>query len=119
MKKTDTKDYLSLSRELWDKVQTEYDEFEKWLLTQSKEVILERSYEKVVKYDLALMCEESMVLKTFSCEQLEFLLRQSNPLSYLYNEWLGTDYGWNDVLEEFARNMPVPKKQEECDAYFE
>ena len=85
-----------INRKLYEKLSAEYDKFYENLKTLPPEEIIRSSYEKVFKEDI-LMC--------FECDNIDYdkakaLYSLDTPLDNLYNEWLGTDCSYMDMLRD-------------------
>ena len=93
----------TIHEKLREKIEAEYKEFEKWLETLPAREIVEKSYEKVFK-------EELMMLVAYTEHSEEFeekLLGMENSLDYLYEEWMHTDAGVNQILEDMIGELEV------------
>ena len=95
MNKTET-----LKEKLNDKVQNEYIAFIEKLKGLPPDKIIERSYEKVFKEDLALALSD----KTLSLDETKAMLSLKYPLDALYREWMKTDISYMDMLSDIVDN---------------
>jgi hypothetical protein len=81
---------------LYEKLSKEFNDFCDKLKTLSPEEIIRSSYEKVFKEDI-LMCFEC---SDMGYEKAKALLRLDKPLDDLYNEWIGADCSYMDMLRD-------------------
>lgn len=81
---------------LYEKVQAEYDAFIEELKTLPPEQIIEKSYQKTIKEDLVILCGET----DRSQNEAKALYLLKYPLEELYQEWLGTDVDYMDMLRD-------------------
>lgn len=88
------------SRALYEKMEQELEDFYAGLKTMSPEDIISHSYEKVMKDDFLMLFGEYDELTE---EMVKKLLEKEKPLDFVYQEWLGADYGYMDTLQEFLR----------------
>lgn len=89
-----------LNEMLNDKVQDEYNTFIEKLKELPSEKIIEHSYEKVFKEDLAI----ALLEKTLSPDQVKAMLSLKFPLDELYQEWMKTDISYMDILSDIVDN---------------
>lgn len=87
-----------LNEMLNDKVQDEYSTFIKKLKGLSPDEIIEHSYEKVFKEDLAMALSE----KSLSSNEAKAMLSLKYPLDALYQEWMKTDISYMDMLSDIV-----------------
>lgn len=90
----------TLNEKLNDKVQDEYHAFIEKLKGLPPDKIIEHSYEKVFKEDLALALSE----KTLSPDEAKAMLSLKYPLDALYQEWMKTDISYMDMLSDIVDN---------------
>lgn len=83
---------------VYEKMSAEYDRFIESMKQLSGEEAISNSYEKVFKEDILMCFEESDM--SISTKQAKALLAEKNPLDYLYQEWLSSDYSYLDVLRD-------------------
>ncbi|NCC87073.1 MAG: DUF3848 domain-containing protein [Clostridia bacterium] len=86
----------AMNQKLYEKLSAEYGKFYDHLKTLPPEEIIRSSYEKVFKEDL-LLCFEVTDLDYDKAKALHSL---KDPLDDLYNEWLGTDCSYMDMLRD-------------------
>lgn len=89
-----------INQKLYEKLAKEYDGFIEHLKTLLPDEIINNSYEKVFKEDI-LLCFESNDL---DYERAKALLSLDKPLDELYDEWLGTDCTYMDMLRDCIDN---------------
>ena len=89
-----------LNAMLDDKVQDEYHTFIEKLKGLPPDKIIEHSYEKVFKEDLALTLRD----KTLSQDEAKAMLSLKFPLDALYQEWMKTDVSYMDMLSDIVDN---------------
>lgn len=87
-----------LNEMLNDKVQDEYRTFIEKLKGLSPDEIIEHSYEKVFKEDLAMALSE----KSLSSDEAKAMLSLKDPLDALYQEWMKTDISYMDMLSDIV-----------------
>ena len=80
---------------IYDKVQSEYDEFVKSLEQLTPKEIIDKAYEKVIKEEIASQFE----YRTITESEAMALYRKSTALETIYQEWLKNDYSYCDVIE--------------------
>lgn len=86
-------------KELYGKMEQELDEFLWGLKILSPEDIIRHSYEKVMKEDFLMLFGESADLPE---EVVRGLLEMEEPLDFVYQTWLDSDYGYMDILRDFV-----------------
>ena len=89
-----------INQRLYEKLAKEFDGYIEHLKTLPPEQIINSSYEKVFKEDL-LLCFEGNDL---DYERAKALLSLEKPLDELYDEWLGTDCSYMDMLRDCIDN---------------
>lgn len=87
------KDYNKL---LFDKVQAEYDAFEKSLKQMTPEEIIGKAYQKVFKEELLNGIDISNLTQT----EAKALYLESNSLDRLYKDWLESNHSYMDILRD-------------------
>lgn len=88
----------TLNEKLNDKVQDEYNAFIEKIKGLPPDKIIEHSYEKVFKEDLALALSE----KALSPDEAKAMLSLKYPLDALYQEWMKTDISYMDMLSDIV-----------------
>lgn len=81
---------------LYEKVQAEYNAFIEEIKQLPPEQIVEKSYQKTIKEDLVTICGE--INRPQNEAKALYLLK--NPLEEMYQEWLGTDVDYMDLLRD-------------------
>lgn len=95
------KDYR---KELYGKLEQEFEYFISGLKKMSPEDIITRSYEKVMKEDLLLVFGESIEL---SQAEVKKLLEMEKTLDFVYQVWMDSNYGYMDILQNFVEDRVV------------
>ena len=85
-----------LKEKLDNKIDKEYENLLADLRNSTPQVIIERAYEKVSKEEMIYRIKE----KDYTINELKILLKQDNLLQECYDEWLDSDGGFNQVLED-------------------
>jgi len=85
-----------LKQKLIDKVEQEYEQFENDLKKCDKDTIIDKAYEKVCKEEMMYKIQD----KNFETDELKALLNCKNVLNECYDEWLDSDGGFNQILED-------------------
>ena len=85
-----------LKAKLDNKIDKEYESLLADLRNSTPQVIIERAYEKVSKEEMIYRIKE----KDYTINELKILLKQDNLLQECYDEWLDSDGGFNQVLED-------------------
>lgn len=85
-----------LKAKLDNKIDKEYEDLLADLQNFTPQVIIERAYEKVSKEEMIYRIKE----KDYTINELKILLKQDNLLQECYDEWLDSDGGFNQVLED-------------------
>ena len=87
-----------LRQELWDKVNTKFEEYKKDQLTKSKEEIFNNSFEIAHYQEFVDMCDPS--LERFRIDAVKALLKEDNPAYTLYNYYMKSECESYDDLYE-------------------
>ena len=87
---------IELKVKLDNKIDNEYEDLLSDLRKSTPQVIIERAYEKVSKEEMIYRIKE----KDYTINELKILLKQDNLLQECYDEWLDSDGGFNQVLED-------------------
>jgi hypothetical protein len=82
------------------KIDKEFEDLLVELRNCKPQVILERAYEKVSKEEMIYKIKD----KDYSINELKALLKTDNILQECYDEWLESDGGFNQILEESIDN---------------
>lgn len=72
-----------LNTALYNKMYAEQEQFKSMLRSSSPEVVMQHSYELVLREDILLSLEENNLTPT----QCKALLKQKEPLSVLFSAW--------------------------------
>jgi hypothetical protein len=85
-----------MNEKLYEKVQTEYENFISELRQKPPDEIIRSAYEKVFKEEFLNIISN----RELSENQAEVLLNLEYPLQEIYQEWLSTDGNYNDMLRD-------------------
>ena len=88
----------TLRQELWNKVNTKFEEYKKQQLTKSKEEIFNNSFEIAHYQEFVDMCDPS--LERFRIDAVKALLKEDNPAYTLYNYYMKSECESYDDLYE-------------------
>lgn len=86
----------SLNRQLSDKVQQELSSFREEMLSKSPQEIYEAAYQIATKNDIA----ECFSGTNYSPNTVKALMKSSNLLNEIYEEWLAADCSHMDDLQQ-------------------
>lgn len=92
-----------IRRELYSKLEKEYNLFVENLKKSSAENIIDKSYEKVMKEELCEMFYPEY--ERYDIEQIKALNKAEKPLQELYEGWKNSDEGIYHLLEDCTWNM--------------
>ncbi len=95
-KNVDMKKRIDLNNKLADKLDKEYKDFCKEIMTKNKKEIFDRAYEITVKDELK---EELKNMELYDTEK-EMIILQDDVLNEFYKDWLDCDVPLGDVLRE-------------------
>lgn len=84
-----------LKEKLSEKLNNEFKNFIDNLKLCTPEVIIERAYEKVSKEEMIYKIKD----KHYTVADLKALLKVDEILQECYDEWLKSDFNFNEVLE--------------------
>ena len=85
---------------LLERLESNFETFKNNLMEKDKEYIISRAYETTIKIELVALVEEEA--DSLSEVAIDDMLEMSDPLSYLYNEYLRDDS--SNVINEL-RNV--------------
>ncbi len=85
---------------LLERLESNFETFKNNLMEKDKEYIISRAYETTIKKELVALVEEEA--DSLSEVAIDDMLEMSDPLSYLYNEYLRDDS--SNVINEL-RNV--------------
>ena len=91
------KELKQIRKELYSKMEKEYENFIEYLKEQKPQIILERAYEKVFKEETKDMFYPGY--DKFSEENIHALNKIENPLDKLYDGWMDCDVNLNELYE--------------------
>ena len=95
-KNVDMKKRIDLNNKLADKLDKEYKDFCKEIMTKDKKEIFDRAYEITVKGELK---EELKNMELYDTEK-EMIILQDDVLNEFYKDWLDCNTPLGDVLIE-------------------
>lgn len=81
-----------------EKLSAEYNRFMESMNQLSVKEAMMHSSEKIFKEDIVMCFEEGGM--DLSPKQTKALLAEKYPLEHLYQEWLGADYSYLDMLRD-------------------
>lgn len=84
----------SLNRKLTEKVQRELADFRADILCKSPQEVYDSAYQIALKNDIS----ECFLDTDYSPQAVKALMKSTNLLDDIYQEWLGTDYPHMDDL---------------------
>ena len=91
------KELKQIRKELYSKMEKEYENFIEYLKEQKPQIILERAYEKVFKEETKDMFYPEY--DKFNEEDIRALNKIENPLDKLYDGWMDCDVNLNELYE--------------------
>ena len=108
-----------LSTMIMTKVKNEFNDYKKKLLELPKELIVDKSYETAVKQEFI----DELEYKDLYIDEKKALINRDNLLDEFYNDWLDTDAGlyeaidnsFEETLTYLTRYYMDQKKQKELD----
>lgn len=92
------KELKQIRKELYSKMEKEYENFIEYLKEQKPQIILERAYEKVFKEETKDMFYPEY--DKFNEEDIRALNKIENPLDKLYDGWMDCDINLNELYED-------------------
>lgn len=92
------KELKQIRKELYSKMEKEYENFIEYLKDQKPQIILERAYEKVFKEETKDMFYPEY--DKFNEEDIRALNKIENPLDKLYDGWMDCDINLNELYED-------------------
>lgn len=87
---------LDYNELLYEKVQQEYDAFIAGLKLMSNEQVLDSAYEKVIKSDILIECENGRLDQ----KEAKALYLEKYPLDRIYQDWLKSDFSYMDMIRD-------------------
>ena len=86
-----------LNKKLSDKINLEYTEYIKDVITYSPNKIIDLSYDITIRSEFTdMFCSYN----DYDEDTIRFLLSKKNTLDYLYNCWRKCDYSLSSMLDE-------------------
>lgn len=92
---------MTLHEKLVNKIHEEQEQYLVEIEKLPPKEIIFKAYEICYREEFVGMLENT----EYSDETMEQLLALPNPIGVLYNEWLGTDGGVCEMLEDVIRNF--------------
>lgn len=90
-----------LQDKLYKKVQEEHQSFIKELQQSTAEEVIARAYELVMRENFLIIFESEELTDT----EVKKLLKLEHPLAECYEEWLGNDYSYMDMLGDTVADL--------------
>lgn len=90
-----------LNKALFKKMGAENQQFQKWLISQSKEEILNHAFEYITKNDILMAVEGN----TLSDEQVLALLQSPSPLEDAYKEFKEIEFDLMDDIQNIMKDL--------------
>lgn len=102
---------IEIRQELYDKMQTEYNEYLDELKNSDSQNIINNAYQITMKEELvAMFYPES---EKYDMEDIRALNKTKNPLEELYQGWMDSDAGIHSVLEDSIDDTIEDLKKEQ------
>lgn len=98
-----------LNKALYERMEAENQQFQKWLMSQSKEEILNHAYEYITKNDILMAVEGN----NLSDEQVQALLQSPSPLEDVYKEFKEIEFDHMDDIRSVMQNIAEDWIQED------
>lgn len=90
-----------LQEKLYKKAQEEHQSFIKELQQSTAEEVIARAYELVMRENFLIIFENEELTDT----EAKKLLELEHPLAECYEEWLGNDYSYMDMLRDTVADL--------------
>ncbi|MGN0107185.1 MAG: DUF3848 domain-containing protein [Hominilimicola sp.] len=90
-----------LQKKLYQKAQEEHQNFIKELQQSTAEEVIARAYELVMRENFLIIFENENLTDT----EVKKLLELEHPLAECYEEWLGNDYSYMDMLRDTISDL--------------
>lgn len=87
-----------LRKAVYEKLQAEYNSFIEYIKTLPSEQIILCSYEKIIKEEMVEMFYPEA--EKYDVQQIKALNKTKYPLEELYQGWMDSDIGLNQILED-------------------
>lgn len=81
---------------LYEKMQQEYDAFIAGLKLMSNEQVIDSAYEKVIKSDILIECENGRLDQ----KEAKALYLEKYPLDRIYQDWLKSDVSYMGMIRD-------------------
>lgn len=89
---------MKIREELYSKIKNEYISFINNLKKCSSEHIVNKSYEIAIKEEFCILFYPEF--EHFNIEQIKSLNKKKMPLQFLYHEWMKTDGGIQQLVDD-------------------
>ena len=104
---------LDYNELLYEKVQQEYDAFIAGLKLMSNEQVLDSAYEKVIKSDILIECENGRLDQ----KEAKALYLEKYPLDRIYQDWLKSDVSYmgmiRDTIDDSAKDAVKERREKQ------
>lgn len=90
---------------LYSKVESEYKQYCYDLLYSSATDIIEKSRQTATKMEIMDALEPDSSLNKLDLNAINYLLKQDNTLSYLYNSYLESNIDFNKQIKDFFEEL--------------
>ncbi len=98
---------------LYEKMQQEYDAFIAGLKLMSSEQVIDSAYEKVIKSDILIECENGRLEQ----KEAKALYLEKYPLDRIYQDWLKSDVSYmgmiRDSIDDSAKDAVKERKEKQ------
>lgn len=102
---------IEIRQELYEKMQTEYNEYLVNLKNTNAQNIIDNAYQITIKEELVTMFYPD--LEKYEVEDIKALNKSKNPLEELYQGWMDSDAGIHSVLEDSVDDTLEELKREQ------
>ncbi len=86
---------------LYEKMQQEYDAFIAGLKLMSNEQVIDSAYEKVIKSDILIECENGRLDQ----KEAKALYLEKYPLDRIYQDWLKSDVSYMGMIHQLRHTF--------------
>jgi len=98
---------------LYEKMQQEYDAFIAGLKLMSNEQVIDSAYEKVIKSDILIECENGRLDQ----KEAKALYLEKYPLDRIYQDWLKSDVSYmgmiRDTIDDSAKDAVKERREKQ------
>lgn len=89
---------MNINDRVYEKLSAEFDTFMDSMKQLSGEQAIQKAYEKVFKEEIVTCFECGSM--NISPKEAKALLAKNRPLDYLYDEWVGSEHSFLDMLRD-------------------